>query len=282
MNAKRASQRAQPSQGQPRSLRDQQAEAEFLRNYDPGQFEHPSVSVDVALLTVALEAADRGRLLALLVQRTEHPFQGCWALPGSFVGMEEALDEAAARVLRVKGQLTDQPFLEQLYTFGRVDRDPRHRVITIAYYSLLDRDSHRWGEAREPVRRWGELVVPWEGEGGGPVAAIDEQGAPLPLAFDHAEILGVVVQRLRGKLNYAPLGFELLPEEFTLRQLQIIHETILGRALNKHSFRRRLLASGYLQPTGRREDAVGHRPAELYRFVPPGGHAEDEAGAGTS
>src|SRR5690606_29520496 len=98
------------------------------------------------------------------------------------------------------------------------------------------------------------------------VEARDAEGNRLPLAFDHAEILGLVIKRLRGKLDYAPIGFELLPAKFTLRRLQSIHETILGRRFNKDSFRRRLLASGLIVPTGEREADVGHRPAELYRF----------------
>jgi 8-oxo-dGTP diphosphatase len=110
------------------------------------------------------------------------------------------------------------------------------------------------------------LDVPWRGERGGPVTA-RAAGEELTLAFDHAEILGLSVKRLRGKLGYAPVGYELLPPNFTLRQLQDIHEAILGRALNKDSFRRQMLAGGQLRPTGRREAGVAYRPAELYRFV---------------
>jgi 8-oxo-dGTP diphosphatase len=111
------------------------------------------------------------------------------------------------------------------------------------------------------------LRVPWKGEAGGSIEATGDSGVALPLAFDHAEILGMVVKRLRGKLDYAPIGFQLLPPRFTLRTLQNVHETILGQPLNKDSFRRRMLASGQLAPTGEREVEVGHRPAELYRFV---------------
>ena len=111
-----------------------------------------------------------------------------------------------------------------------------------------------------------KLKVPWAGEKGGNVQAVDRSGKNLPLAFDHDEILGLVVQRLRGKLNYAAIGFELLPARFTLRSLQNIHETILDKKVNKDSFRRRMLASGLLAPTGELEKDVGHRPAELYRF----------------
>jgi 8-oxo-dGTP diphosphatase len=239
------------------------SEKEFLARYDASQYPHPSVSVDVALVTV-----DGGALKAVLICRGEHPALGKWSLPGGFVGMRESLDEAAARVLQTKVGIKGI-FLEQLYTFGEPDRDPRTRVITVAYYALVDANLL----ARQPLEdKHMDLVrlkVPWKGERGGPVEAVDADGKPRPLAFDHAEILGLVVKRLRGKLDYAPIGFELLPAKFTLRQLQSIHETILGRRFNKDSFRRRLLASGLIVPTGEREADVGHRPAELYRFKRP-------------
>ena len=231
-------------------------EQAFLAAYDAAQFPHPSVAVDVALVT-----ADEGRLRAVLTQRTEHPAKGRWGLPGGFVQIDESLDAAAARVLEKKLGLSGI-FLEQLYTFGRPDRDPRTRVISVAYYALVDA-----ARLRPAKLTLATLQVPWQGEQGGPIEALDSEGTKLPLAFDHADILGLVVQRLRGKLDYAPIGFELLPREFTLRQLQTIHETILGRTHNKDSFRRRLLASGLIAPTGKLEEAVDHRPAELYRFA---------------
>lgn len=237
-------------------------EREFLAAYDAAQFPHPSVSVDVALLTV-----EGGRLRAVLVQRAEHPHRGRWSLPGGFVQMQESLDDAAARLVQTKAGLSGI-FFEQLYTFGDPRRDPRTRVITIAYYALVE-------PARLAAAALGRQSLPtclatlrtaWQGERGGTVQALDDEGRELPLAFDHAEILGLVVKRLRGKLDYAPIGFELLPRKFTLRQLQSVHETILGRRLNKDSFRRRMLDSGLIAATGEREGDVGHRPAELYRF----------------
>jgi 8-oxo-dGTP diphosphatase len=238
-------------------------EQAFLAAYDAALYAHPSVTVDVALVTV-----DGGCLRAILAPRDEHPHRGRWALPGSFVRMDESLDAAAARVLTTKVGLSGI-FLEQLYTFGAPNRDPRTRVITVAYYALVDArrlGRQSLGSEAMPGGKLVTLEVPWQGEKGGPIRAQDDAGHPLPLAFDHAEILGLVVQRLRGKLDYAPIGFELLPQQFTLRQLQEIHETILGRTLNKDSFRRRLLASGLIVPTAKLEQDVGHRPAELYRF----------------
>jgi 8-oxo-dGTP diphosphatase len=232
-------------------------DAEFLAGYDAGRYVRPSVAVDVVVLTV-----EHGELRCLLVRRTEPPQQGWWALPGGFIGFDEDLNEAAGRVLATKGGLRGA-YLEQLYTFGRPDRDPRTRVITISYMALVDAGRLAGVPADVAVA---SLEIRWPGERGGPVAA--RAGADrLPLAFDHADIVGLAVKRLRGKLGYAPVGYELLPRQFTLRQLQDIHEAILGRALNKDSFRRRMLAAGQLRATGQREAGVAYRPAELYRFV---------------
>jgi 8-oxo-dGTP diphosphatase len=236
-------------------------ESAFLDAYDPSRFERPSVAVDVALVS-----ASAGALHTLVVRRAEHPDKGRWALPGGFVGIDEPLEAAAARVLAAKSGL-DGLFVEQLYTFGDPKRDPRTRVISVAYYALVDfarfTEAAR-GSAQVAV---GRVSVPWEGETGGPVELATEAGAALPLAFDHDQILGMAVKRLRGKLDYTPVGFQLLPPSFTLLELQRVHETVLGRPVNKDSFRRRMLASGLLEATGERQAEVDHRPAEQYRFA---------------
>ncbi len=235
-------------------------EQRFLAAYDAGEFERASVTVDLAVVT-----AYDGALRVLLVRREEHPHKGSYALPGSFVGVDESLDEAAARVLREKARLK-RVHLEQLYTFGAPDRDPRTRVITVAHLALVDATRLHSALAEDEAVIVARLRVPWEGETGGPVEALDRDGRPLSLAFDHETVLGTAVKRMRGKLDYAPIGFQLLPRDFTLRQLQDVHETVLARPLNKDSFRRRMLASDHLVPTGRRERDVEHRPGELYRF----------------
>ena len=238
-----------------------ESEAEFLSRYDPGEFEHPSVAVDVALLTVRRE-----RLCTLLVRRAEHPHRGRFALPGGFVGMRESLDAAARRVLQAKVGLT-RLFTEQLYTFGDPGRDPRTRVISVTYIALVEPERFAESSALREGVSIAELGVPWEGETGGPVSAVGADGKELALAFDHDDILGMAVKRVRGKLGYTPIGFQLLPETFTLLELQVVHEAVLGRTLNKDSFRRKMLASGQIEATGERQADVGHRPAELYRFV---------------
>jgi len=243
------------------------SEQAFLAGYDASEFPHPSLAVDVVLLTVSEEA-----LQVSLVQRVEHPCRECWALPGGFVDMKESLDAAAARVLAAKAGLEDV-FVEQLYTFGAPERDPRTRVVSVAYYALVH--PGRLAVAGSAEFLLGRLQVPWSGDTGGPVQVAGEDGEALRLAFDHAEVIGMAVKRIRGKLDYAPIGFQLLPPTFTLRDLQAIHEVILGRPLNKDSFRRRMLASGELRATGKRERTVGHRPAELYRYS-VGGHPDPD------
>lgn len=252
------------SGGEPRVAASGPDEAGFLAEYDAAEFSHPSLTVDVVLLT-----ATEDSLAALLIRRERHPELGKWALPGGFVKLDESLDAAAARVVKEKAGLRGV-FLEQLYTFGEIGRDPRTRVITVAYYALVTGD--RLAAAGVPGGEKAQIArlrVPWAGERGGPVEALDATGAGLPLAFDHAEVLGMAVKRLRGKLDYAPIGFQLLPDAFSLRALQQIHETISGRHLNKDSFRRRMLASGQLEGTGERRTDVEYRPPELYRFVAP-------------
>jgi 8-oxo-dGTP diphosphatase len=233
-------------------------EQTFLQTYDPAQFERPSVTVDVVMLTVKERALD-----VLLVQRDEHPFKDTWSLPGGFVQMTESLDAAAVRVLHAKTGLSDV-FLEQLYTFGNPDRDPRTRVITVSYYALVNAERLEELQLQKNVKL-ATVNVPWAGEVGGPVE-IELEGHAIALGFDHATIIGTAVKRLRGKLDYAPVGFQLLPERFTLRALQDIHETIQGHTVNKDSFRRRMQLSGQLEPTGEREEGTDYRPAEYYVF----------------
>ena len=236
-----------------------QEELEFLQKYDPGDFERPSVAVDVVILTL-----DQGTLKVFLVQRTQYPDKEQWSLPGGFVGMEESLDDAARRLLDSKGGISGV-FLEQLYTFGEPSRDPRMRIITVSYYALVP--IHRMNVLGEHAIL-AEVNVPWEGEEGGAVEAYHGKTGPLPFAFDHNDILSMTILRIRGKLSYTPIGFELLPEKFTLRELRDVHEAILGHPLNKDSFRRKVLASGLVKPTGEKQSEVGHRPAELYVYQP--------------
>ena len=231
------------------------------RKPKPPRHDPVAVTVDVALVT-----ATKGQLRTLLVRRDAPPFEDVFALPGGFVREGESLEATATRVLKDKAGV-EGVFLEQLYTFGSPERDPRMRIVTVAHYALVDPARFEAAEAASASgARIAHLSVPWDGETGGPVDAIVD-GASIELAFDHADILGMVVKRIRGKLDYSPIGFQLLPAAFTLRQLQTVHETVLGTSVNKDSFRRRMLATGQLEATGERQADVDHRPAELYRFI---------------
>jgi len=225
---------------------------------DARQFAHPAVTVDLVLMSIV-----DGVPAALLIRRETATGEDQWALPGGFVRIDEPLDATARRILRDKARMMDA-YIEQLFTFGAVARDPRMRVITVAYFGLLP--AARFAAALQGGSdlMLAEIDVPWSGEVGGAVSALGDDG-PLDLAFDHAEILATAILRLRGKLDYSPVGFALLPDLFTLRQLQDVHEAILGVKLNKPAFRRRMLDRGWLEATGTRETGSSYRPAELFR-----------------
>lgn len=209
-------------------------------------YPRPSVTVDIILFTFTDDD-----LQVLLIERKHPPFAGAWALPGGFVEQDEDLDNAALRELAEETNVSDL-YLEQLYTFGQPDRDPRTRVITVSYFALLSADQ----AARLDIRGQSDAkeVCWWSMYG-------------LPdLAFDHARILQYALQRLRWKLEWTALGFLLLPAEFTLSELQKVYETVLGEPLDKRNFRRKMLAAGVLEETGRVRQG-DHRPARLYRFT---------------
>jgi 8-oxo-dGTP diphosphatase len=187
-------------------------------------------------------------LKVLLIQRDNAPFAGRWALPGGFVDMHETCEEAARRELREETGLEDV-FLEQLYTFSTVDRDPRERVVSVAYYALVRLHDHKVRAATDARDAAWFAVSETEG-----------------LAFDHDEILDVAITRLRGKVVYQPVGFELLPPKFTLSMLQRLYETILERPLDKRNFRKKVLGMGVLVELDEVERDVAHRAARLYRF----------------
>jgi 8-oxo-dGTP diphosphatase len=230
------------------------ADTHSLTAYDPADFPPLAVTVDLVLMTVS-----EGRLAVLLQRRSEPPHKGDWALPGGFVRVDEGLEAAAQRILADKAGLSGA-WLEQLYSFGDPGRDPRMRIVTIAYFALLPA-----GELAAALDGRDDLILAPIDSHGPDVAAIDADGRPLTLAFDHAAILGHAVKRLRGKLDYSPVAFALLPERFTLRALQEVYQAILATSLNKPAFRRRMLDKGWIEGTGLREEGGAFRPAELYR-----------------
>lgn len=218
--------------------------------YNVEAFARPSVTVDVVAFTPR-----SGKLNVLLIQRGVWPFEGHWALPGGFVRMEEELDDAARRELSEETGVAGAHYLEQLFTFGGIGRDPRTRVISVAYYALLPATDSALPE-NQPKAGTDAREAQWF-----PVDALPA------LAFDHAAILETALSRLRAKLGYSSVAFALLPEEFTLTELQTIYEVILGRMLDKRNFRKKMLSLDILEATPRQKREGAHRPAQLFRFT---------------
>ncbi|HVK66672.1 MAG TPA: NUDIX domain-containing protein [Polyangium sp.] len=206
-------------------------------------YPRPALAVDCVVFGL-----DEEDLKVLLIRRGVDPFAGRWALPGGFVRLDETLDEAARRELREEAGI-EKVYLEQLYTFGAIDRDPRERVVSVTYYALVKLSEHMVRAATDARE------AAW--------FAIDD----LPrLAFDHESIVDKAITRLRGKVRYAPIGFELLPKKFTLTQLQRVYEKVLGYELDKRNFRKKVAATGLLIELDEVEQDVAHRAARLYTF----------------
>lgn len=208
-------------------------------------YEYPRAALTVDCVVFGFDEQD---LKVLLIQRDLPPFAGKWALPGGFVRVEESLEDAALRELREETGL-GKVYLEQLYTFGDLERDPRERVVSVAYYALVKLSDHRIQAATDARN-----------------AAWFSVSDPPGLSFDHDRILETALERLKGKVRYQPLGFELLPPKFTLSQLQHLYEAILETTLDKRNFRKKILAMQILEELDEVEQDVAHRAARLYRF----------------
>lgn len=289
------------------SIRDRNGltEEQFLKQYDAGDFERPSVAADMVIFTVMEKEESNYRKLpekslrVLLIQRGGHPFLGKWALPGGFVRPSETTEQAAERELREETGV-DNVYLEQLYTFSDLGRDPRTWVMSCSYMALIDSskvevragddaDNAAWFEVsysllRElkeitpdgVVRTWQyELELTSERERLLAVverkvtstetstrtehAVVSNQG----LAFDHAQIIGCAIERLRGKIEYTSIALHLMPKLFTLTDLQQVYEVVLGKELLKAAFRRKV--AHLVEETDHYTENAGHRPSRLYR-----------------
>lgn len=279
----------------------QMTEEEFLRNYKPGDYERPSLTVDMVLFTLDdkeekdLKKVPEKVLKVLLITRKNHPFMGCWAIPGGFVDINENIEEAVYRELKEETNI-DNVYLEQLYTWGDVKRDPRMRVVSTSYMALVNKEdinpragddaaevawfnikkklisnedfkiiSHIILENREQnIKIVYEIVENIEIKGYNKNSTFDikliegERG----LAFDHINILNYSLERMRNKVQYTSIAFSLLPREFTLMELQQVYELLLGRQLTKQNFRR------WINPMVSKTDNVksnrAYRPSSLY------------------
>lgn len=212
-----------------------------MYNYD---YPHPAVTTDIVIFSIR-----DSELKLLLIKRKGAPFKGKWALPGGFVQLDEDLEAAASRELAEETGVSGV-YLEQLYTFGRPDRDPRERVITVAYYALIPSDRLTLMASTDAE------AVGWFG--------LDELPA---LAFDHDDIVEMAHQRLVAKLDYSTLAFQFMPEEFTLTELQAVYEIILRENIDKRNFRKWVLALERVEETGEYRRDGAHRPAKLYRLI---------------
>jgi 8-oxo-dGTP diphosphatase len=208
------------------------------------KYKKPSVTVDILLFTIMVN-----QLNVLLVERKYDPFKSMWAIPGGFVNIDESLSDAARRELYEETNLNDL-YLEQLYTFGKPDRDPRTRVITVAYYSLAPYDTLKQARAGSDASN-----VKWVS-----VKRIEK------LAFDHNVILDYALERIRTKSEYSTLPFRLLPTEFTLTELQNVYEIILDRELDKRNFRKKIISLDILKETNTYKKEGKMRPAMIYRL----------------
>ncbi|MEK3671604.1 NUDIX hydrolase [Paenibacillus sp. FSL R10-2771] len=281
-------------------------EEQFLKTYDAGNYERPSVAVDMLIFTVMEEQQDNYRKLAekslqlLLIQRGEHPFLGQWALPGGFVGIHESVEEAARRELYSETNI-DNIYMEQLYTWGDVQRDPRMRVISCSYMALVDRKAltvqagddaaaAAWFEVsyniletrREELEQgirletFVEIILQNEQARLSGVVKLTEtiRGHVRHLdreivrssgfSFDHLMMVQAAIERLRGKAEYTDIVFNLMPPLFTLSELQRVYEIILGKELLAAAFRRKI-AERVIETDESTRDA-GHRPSKLYRY----------------
>ncbi len=210
-------------------------------------YPHPAVTTDIVIFTIKEE-----QLNVLLIRRASEPHKDGWALPGGFVEIDEGLEHSALRELKEETGITGV-YLEQLYTFGKPERDPRERVISVAYYALVPIGHIRLQPASD-ARDAGWCRI-----------------SELPqLAFDHRHIISMAQQRLAAKLDYSTIALQFMPERFTLSELQKVYEIILGGALDKRNFRKKVLAYGCLKDSGEERRHGSHRPARLYAVKSPG------------
>ncbi|WP_051397953.1 NUDIX hydrolase [Runella limosa] len=208
-------------------------------------YPRPSVTIDCVVF-----GYDGEQLSILLLNRRDEPFANQWTLPGGFLHLEETFEEAAQRILKDKTGI-ENLFLEQLYTFGGLSRDPRGRVLSVAYYALVNPAKYQLmvGQMANELRWFNWKQLP-------------------SLGFDHAQIAQLAQVRLAAKIHYQPIGFELLNAQFTMSELQALHECILGETLDRRNFHKRMMASGLLRSTGERREGLKSRPAELFEFIP--------------
>lgn len=248
--------------------KDAMTEQEFLEQYDSGKYEKPSVTVDILVFTMNRQQ----NLEVLLIKRGIHPFKGKWALPGGFVKINESLDEAAARELKEETNL-EGIYLEQLYTFGDVDRDIRTRVISVSYIALVPANTLKYeaGEDAEDaclfeVRQKNNAFTLFSHEKG---LAINEE----ELGFDHSQIIKTGLERLKGKVSYTDIALELLgnKEKFSIYELQLIFEALIGEEMDvanfRRSFKKKYIDTGRVEKLEEKCFEYSKKPSSYYKLL---------------
>lgn len=270
-------------------MKDYKNEQEFLKSYDPNQYERLSLTTDILVLSVSsndssnYRKTDEKKMSVLLVKRDNYPFKDMWCLPGGFVGYNEELDEAPKRILKDETNL-DNIYLEQLYTYGGVDRDPRMRVISTSYMSLIDKNMLDINLNKNAS--WFDITL-FE-EGNTVTIVLDNNIETLSfkikkelrekttdryafkviennsIAFDHPLVILAGLERLRNKIQYTDVVFNMMPKYFTLGELQKVYEVILGKKLLDPAFRR--IIQDKVKKTNKMKTGEGHRPSVLFEY----------------
>lgn len=268
-------------------------EQEFLKNYDPNEFERLSITTDILMLSVSSEEStnyrktDKKNMSVLLVKRDNHPFKDKWCLPGGFVNYSEDLEKAPIRILKAETNI-DNIYLEQLYTFGDVKRDPRMRVISTSYMALVDKN--RIDGSLKENASWFDITI-LEDDNIVDVS-LDNNETTIhfkikkilmdrttdrfdyevmganELAFDHAKVIMTGIARLRNKVKYTDVVFNMMPQYFTLGELQQVYEVILNKKLLDPAFRRIIEPKVY--KTDKVKTGGGHRPSALFEYKQTG------------
>ena len=265
------------------------SEEEFLAHYDPNEFDRPSVTTDILLVSISDEVPTNYRkskkkfMSILLVKRCDYPFKDKWCLPGGFLRMDEELEDAPKRILAAETNLHDI-YLEQLYTFGGVHRDPRMRVLSASYIALVDKN--KLPEKIHENAKWFDLDYLEEKDHVKVYLTSDEESFSFEikkilqekttdryrfeivfndsLAFDHPLIVWSGIERLKKKISFTDIFFNMMPEYFTLGELQKVYEVILHKKLLDPAFRR--IIADKVEKTNLMETGAGHRPSYLYRY----------------
>lgn len=271
-------------------MKEYKNEEEFLKDYNPEEFDRLSLTTDIIIFSVSSTEAenyrktDKKNMSILLVKRDNYPFKDMWCLPGGFIEIDENLEDAPGRILKRETNL-DNIYLEQLYTFGDVKRDPRMRVISTSYMALIDKnrlvgklsENASWFDVIlyeetnnivDIVLSNGEIQIPLKIEKKLREATTDRYSFHVlenkNLAFDHANVILVGLERLKNKLEYTDIVFNMMPEYFTLGELQQVYEVILNKKLLDPAFRR--IIEPKVEKTDKMRTGEGHRPSVLFKY----------------